>query len=166
MNTYVTKLKKFLKERETRLSFYSGEEVGSLWVEEDSLYLSLDLRFRMKVKDIIPSKDYDFYDVIGFNSVLSKIKFGLGMDGTTFLEGWDDLPILVAERSRVGRLIVEGNDVYSYLTDKLFGEVLVKKKFYCKRTELIQNNSNIRREGKSESMYIQEIYLYLGWGEQ
>lgn len=167
MNTYVTKLKKFLKERETRLGFHSDNEVGSLWVEGDSLYLSLESRFYMKVKDIVPREDYGFYDVIGFNSALSKIKFGLGMS-QSILKEWNDLPILMLGSSRDDRLILEGNDVYSHLTDKLFGEITVKKRFYCKRSELIQTSTIniIKREGKPESMTIQDIYLYLGWGEE
>ena len=166
MHKYVEKLKESLRERETSLNFQSENKMGSLWVDGDSLYLSLSLGFSMKVKDIIPSVDYGFYDVIGFDSALFRIKFSLDIVAPIMSE-LGNLPILMTGKRGTDRLIIEGDDVYSYLTDFLFGEVLVKKEFYCKRDELIQTDTDdiIRKEGSPESMTIHDVSLYLGWGE-
>lgn len=166
MNTYVTKLKKYLKERGTSMDFHSGEEFGLLWLEGDSLYLSLEERYSMKVKDIVPNKEYCYYDVIGFNSVLSRVSFKIS--DMRPIENWEGLPILISGL-RNSRIIIDGNDVYSYMITKLFGETLTSKELYCKKHELIQDKScynYIQIEGKPEGTSFQDIYLYLGWGEE
>lgn len=162
MNKYVTKLKSHLKNEP--LGFLtSGGEAGSLRLEEGSIYLSLENKLKMKVKDFVPSKGYNAYDVIGVGSELKGVTFKLGTIGR--LDQLKDLPILLANNG-LPKLIIEGDDVYCTLVTTLFGEKLARKELYCSLSDLDIRGIEVFHSEKIELTYMNEIYLYLGWDEK
>lgn len=158
MNGYVRKLKGYL-ENGLKLGFNGGN--GTLWVEDGSLYVSMD-SVKMKVKNILPTKRYNQYIIQGYSSEIRGISFKIG--SMAVFEKFKSLPIMLNSKLNSNlKIIIDEGRVYSLVSCDLFGLELACKSYYCNLDDLsLLDGSRIAYKDGLVPTTFSDIYLYLG----